>query len=153
MRRDKRKKRERGRKWRRSEKIAAYIAWCSARDAGCRWRKMRAIVTTARHIPSHFLLSAIYRFCPRFLSSIHISSYIYENLRSSSFFHYRTFSHIILYDCLSLQVRASIQWAEATFSIKFKSLDQDIHFEIYIFYINICYIIIIYIYVNYFYVK
>lgn len=41
------KERERNGQRARSGKIAGYIARCSVRDAGCRWKKMRAIVTMA----------------------------------------------------------------------------------------------------------
>lgn len=80
---EKERERERNGQRARSEKIAGYIARCSVRDAGCRWRKMRAIVTMAVDTspPFHSLLSAIYRFCSRFLSSrsvIHTLLHIWE---------------------------------------------------------------------------
>lgn len=45
------------------------IAKCSVRTLNCRWRKMRAIVTTAVDTSSLIFPPAIYRFCPRFFSS------------------------------------------------------------------------------------
>lgn len=64
----------------------------AARDACCRWGRMRAIVTTAVDTSSPIFSPAIYRFCPRFLSSIRDTSlsYAYDQLVRCSCFHYRS---------------------------------------------------------------